>query len=476
MEEAAHSMSLSLSSVVGHLFQQSEEPLPASPPSPAMLSMSSLASNLPLFQKPGKSGRPKGKTGPGKTGPGKAGTGKVGTGKAGRGEGAANQLAAPGQQAGQEVGQQAGQEVGQQEGTEEKGGKVLESGMLSLSEGMILNQLGPAEMPVHPPEAGVGGVPVTEPLPVPGVSENEEELARQARETKAQLAAWRANPEWIDETPDLKVTVPKGALCELACTFKVGLPPNSVLDILCDPDNKRVFKNIKEMKSRNVIFDDGLRQTVEVEQSAIWRFLCFSGTFDVTLKVLQDRMQKTMDYSMTKEGFMKRFEGNWKIRPIVVPDDDVSVASSSASLSPSASLSSSQSGASLSPPIGSHRIASEVSLRQYLQPGMLPPPPISWYVRGITSNVTRELMQDLQTEAKRIREGKLDERGLERTSSSNSNSSSSSSGRGGEGRGGSGGGGGGGGSDSEGGRSSGLKEREFEKRSRRPPRRSNVMK
>lgn len=42
-----------------------------------------------------------------------------------------------------------------------------------------------------------------------------------------------------------QVTVPEGSLCQLNSIFKVGLPPEAVFDILSDPGNKRVFKNIK---------------------------------------------------------------------------------------------------------------------------------------------------------------------------------------------------------------------------------------
>jgi hypothetical protein len=46
--------------------------------------------------------------------------------------------------------------------------------------------------------------------------------------------------------------------------------------------------------SRRVIEDDGERQLVEVDQAAIWRFLCFSGTFSVCVLVDQDRRTHTV--------------------------------------------------------------------------------------------------------------------------------------------------------------------------------------
>lgn len=39
--------------------------------------------------------------------------------------------------------------------------------------------------------------------------------------------------------------MPKGSLCNLSVNVNVGLPPDAVYNIVTDPDNKRVFKNIK---------------------------------------------------------------------------------------------------------------------------------------------------------------------------------------------------------------------------------------
>lgn len=41
---------------------------------------------------------------------------------------------------------------------------------------------------------------------------------------------------------------------------------------------------------------------------------------------------------------------------------------------------------------------------QVVQPAMVPPPPFKSYVRGITIRTTEMLLQDLQTEGKRLRE------------------------------------------------------------------------
>ncbi|GMP82776.1 hypothetical protein CsSME_00036937 [Camellia sinensis var. sinensis] len=109
-----------------------------------------------------------------------------------------------------------------------------------------------------------------------------------------QLQVWKENPTWVDHSPEIKVTVPKGSLCNLNVEVNVGLPPDAVYNIVTDPDNKRVFKNIKEVISRRVLVDEGSRQVVELEQAALWRFLWWSGTISVHVLVDQNREDHTV--------------------------------------------------------------------------------------------------------------------------------------------------------------------------------------
>lgn len=208
-----------------------------------------------------------------------------------------------------------------------------------------------------------------------------------------QLEAWNRNSDWTDEPPTMKVSVPKGTLCHLDTSFQLGLPPDALFNIITDPGNDRVFKNIKEITYRKVIEDEGHRQLVEVEHAAIWRFLCFSGTLSIRVFVDQNRDTHSVRFYLAREGFMKKFEGIWNVKPLYVdsphcatvpsPEDD--------------------------PACRSSRVASEVHLKQIVQPALVPPPPISWYIRGISSKQTEVLIEYLQAEAKRQREGKLEE-------------------------------------------------------------------
>ncbi|KAK6117922.1 hypothetical protein DH2020_048327 [Rehmannia glutinosa] len=210
--------------------------------------------------------------------------------------------------------------------------------------------------------------------------------------SERQLQAWKDNPVWVDHPPDIKVTIPKGSLSNLSLTVDVGLPPDAVYNIVTDPDNKRVFKNIKEVISRKVLVDEGLRQVVEVEQAAIWRFLWWSGTISVHVLVDQNREDYTMKFRQIKSGFMEKFEGDWKVEPLFV-DEELCHPFKPKSLTEYVSCTK-----------GRGRVASKLRLQQLIQPAIVPPPPISWYLRGITTNTTEMLINDLIAEAARIRQ------------------------------------------------------------------------
>ncbi|KAL6562640.1 hypothetical protein OROGR_003647 [Orobanche gracilis] len=213
--------------------------------------------------------------------------------------------------------------------------------------------------------------------------------------SERQLHAWKDNPYWVDHPPEIKVTIPKGSLSNLSLQVDVGLPPDAVYNIVTDPDNKRVFKNIKEVKSRKILVDEGSRQVVEVEQAAIWRFLWWSGTISVHVLVDQNRENYTMKFKQIKPGgFMEKFEGCWKIEPLLV-DQELCHPFKPKTLTEYVTCTR-----------GKGRIASKVSLEQLIQPAIVPPPPISWYLRGITTKTTEMLIDDLLAEAVRIRQAK----------------------------------------------------------------------
>lgn len=57
--------------------------------------------------------------------------------------------------------------------------------------------------------------------------------------------AWVPSDSFVHEPPVLKVMQTKGTFCEIQTRFSVALEPDAVYNIITDPNNRRVFKNIK---------------------------------------------------------------------------------------------------------------------------------------------------------------------------------------------------------------------------------------
>ncbi|CAK9227304.1 unnamed protein product [Sphagnum troendelagicum] len=197
--------------------------------------------------------------------------------------------------------------------------------------------------------------------------------------TAIQDDAWLPSDSFVHEPPVLKVLQPKGTFCEIQARFSVALPPDGVYDIITDPNNRRVFKNIKEVCYRKVLEDDGNRQLVEVEQLGRWRFLMFSGTFSSRVMVEQNRQDHQMLFDLAKQGMMRKFSGSWKIDSMYASEQK------------------SQAAASESEVVGAW-----VNFHQLLEPAILPPWPLSRYVRGVSERIIREMCSDLQHECLRL--------------------------------------------------------------------------
>ncbi|XP_057984968.1 uncharacterized protein LOC110631652, partial [Hevea brasiliensis] len=146
----------------------------------------------------------------------------------------------------------------------------------------------------------------------------------------------------------------------------------------------------RKVISRKVLLDEGPRQVVEVEQSAVWKFLWWSGTISVHVLVDQNREDLTMKFKQAKTGFIKKFEGCWRAELVFIDEGLCHP------LKPKTWAD------YYSCPGGKGRIGSKLSLEQLIQPALVPPPPISWYLIGITSRTTEMIVNDLLAEAARI--------------------------------------------------------------------------
>ncbi|WVZ59286.1 hypothetical protein U9M48_009449 [Paspalum notatum var. saurae] len=231
---------------------------------------------------------------------------------------------------------------------------------------------------------GTGAVMISSKQSCAGAASAEVSLDRQ-------LQAWRDNPSWTDEPPEIKVSVLEGSLCNLNLKFKAGLPPDAVYNIMTDPENQKVFKNIKKVISRNVLLDEGSRQIIEVEQAAMWKFLWWSGVLSVHFLVDQNRKNHTVKFMQGQTSLMKKFEGRWMIEPLFV-DKEICLPLDPCTLEEYESFSG-----------GRGRVGSAITIDQLIEPSLLAPPPILWCLRGVTTRTTEMMVNDLIAETARLR-------------------------------------------------------------------------
>ncbi|GJP71394.1 hypothetical protein CLOP_g2229 [Closterium sp. NIES-67] len=288
---------------------------------------------------------------------------------------------------------------------------------------------------------------------------------------QAQLQEWFRDSDWVDEPPSIEVSMGSGAVCQLDCIATVALPPDAVFNVVQDPHNRRVFKNIKSVSDVRVVRDEGGVQHVEMNMAFAWRLPAISGSFTAHVLMIQDRPNRTMSYELTRPGFMKKFQGFWKVEPLFVPaasaiggEDGLSgslsgssspierpsspnedpsrspisvlsyscpdlfalgeAAGRTAGASPTAtggespaSVSSGAAAGTASPApalaTAAKRVASRIVLRQIVQPSVAPPPMFRRCLQGILQTATRDMLNDFQTEAARIRTGERFEKEAE---------------------------------------------------------------
>ncbi|KAJ0257706.1 OBP32pep protein [Hirschfeldia incana] len=123
----------------------------------------------------------------------------------------------------------------------------------------------------------------------------------ESEETKRQLKMWRAEEkefQWLrDNPPTVKVSKSSIGETHLEMDFSIGLPPETVFDIVTSHDNRTYsyFKQMKrrkilEVKSSKVLRDNGRdEKVVVVKKSAPWKFLWWDGKMPIDLVFNENR-------------------------------------------------------------------------------------------------------------------------------------------------------------------------------------------
>lgn len=117
--------------------------------------------------------------------------------------------------------------------------------------------------------------------------------------------------------------------------------------------------------------EEGSKQTISLEQQAVLKFLAIPFKFSTFLDVDIDYKKMTMDFRLAKWGAMKKFEGGWTMNPVLDGDKVVGC---------------------------------EAELVQDILP-IVVPPFLKDLLTGVSTNVVKRLLEDLDAVALRLADG-----------------------------------------------------------------------
>jgi hypothetical protein len=137
---------------------------------------------------------------------------------------------------------------------------------------------------------------------------------------------------------------------------------------------------------------------VHVDHAARWRLGPLSGTLHTRLKTIEDRAARRVTFSLREKGFMKEFDGEWRVAPFSQAAVDALFGRKEGGLFTRA-------GALLDSAVAAVRPgaphASLVTLTQRVAPAAMPPAPIDSFFARIAARQVRTLLDDLRAEAAR---------------------------------------------------------------------------
>lgn len=199
-----------------------------------------------------------------------------------------------------------------------------------------------------------------------------------------QLQAWRENSSWVDQPPTIKVL---NSPWDLNVEVDIGLPPDTVYNMLTDPKDERIFKNIKSLLSQKLLVDDDRKQVMEVAMAVTWSMFWWSRTMSGRVLLSNNKEEKKVTLKPRCLRFMDSLEGCWdaEVSPIFV-DEKACFPSKPKSFADYYSCTR-----------GKGRLGSRVSLTQGC------PAPFLWRLRGIKTTPD-QLITDLLEESAKVRE------------------------------------------------------------------------
>ncbi|CAD7700530.1 unnamed protein product [Ostreobium quekettii] len=178
--------------------------------------------------------------------------------------------------------------------------------------------------------------------------------------------------EWSDPSNDRRVvaTDSEGFLCRITLRARLSLSPEETFAVFTNPDNSSIFRDVYGVRHRHLVSDDGQGVKVfEVEQISGFNFVAIPIRFSTRLFVEQDARAMRVSFRLARPGNMKELNGVWTMLPV-------------------------------DSPVG----GTFVTLEQDVLPAFVPPL-LGRFLKGISVNAARRMLEDLDAVAARVRGG-----------------------------------------------------------------------
>ncbi|CAK9272478.1 unnamed protein product [Sphagnum jensenii] len=151
---------------------------------------------------------------------------------------------------------------------------------------------------------------------------------------------------------------------EVNGNMSMAVHPDVTYGILVDfENNPKIFKTVSKVEVEH------RKDAKMVTQHAHWNLMFWSGTFDMKMRVKEDRSKRAVSFNLDEPGFLKVFNGYWGIEPWIVEGK----------------------------PMGS-----KVVVKQEVLPSLVPPGPLGACVSKIMGSQVKAVLEDLLAEGEKV--------------------------------------------------------------------------
>jgi hypothetical protein len=164
-----------------------------------------------------------------------------------------------------------------------------------------------------------------------------------------------------------------GYLCRVHVEAQHDVPPQDIYDIFTYPDNSAIFRDVKRIDERQVLYDEAGKRKVKMTQVSEVKLMWMKHEIKTSMDVTEDHSDPDnlkIHFDMIRSDALSRFQGEWNIQPIRDQNGNV---------------------------LGSSFVFEQDVLPKGVPPFLRRMPVLGGMLRGITLRTVTRLMEDLNS-------------------------------------------------------------------------------